>query len=157
MMAVIRLITATVQHCETQKSTKDVKSTGAEHIRFVAASSTQKDQEEQQHNSTWYDCVQSPAPEWYECQEQVWSHTKQQWVAKHPGQTTSEIRRIKREKKVEAVTAQYQKTMAALEEAGSNQSEEEACLRGRSTNHAQREDTRESSEIKQESEARVNN
>ena len=29
MTAVIRLITATVQHCEAQKSTKDVQSTGA--------------------------------------------------------------------------------------------------------------------------------
>ena len=100
MIAVIRLITATVQHCETQKSAEEVKTTGAKHIRFVAAALTLKDEDEQQHSNTWYDCIQSPEPEWYDYQEQVWSHTKQQLTSKHPGQTTSEIRRChaKREK-----------------------------------------------------------
>ena len=156
-MAVVRLITATVQPCETQKSTKQVKSTGAEHIRVVAAASTQNDEDEQQHNSTWYDCIQLPEPEWCDCQEQAWSHTKQQLIAKHPGHTTSEIRRMQRERKVEAVTAQYQKSMAALKEAGDDQAEEEEYQRGRSTNRTQRDDTIEPAETRQESDARVNN
>ena len=68
MMAVVRLITAAVQHCETQKSIKELKATEAEHIRFIAAAA-QKDDDEQQHKGTWNDCIQSPEPEWYECQE----------------------------------------------------------------------------------------
>ena len=97
MIAVIRLITATVQHCETQKSAAEMKPTGAKHIRFVAAASTLKDKDEQQRSSTWYDCRQSPEPEWDDCQEQVWSRTKQQLIARHPGHTTSEMD-AKREK-----------------------------------------------------------
>ena len=77
-------------------------------------------------------------------------------MATHPGQTTSEIRRMQRERKVEAVTAQYQKSMAALEEAGGDQAEEEEDQRGRSISRAQREDTREPAEMSQESETRVN-
>ena len=55
VMAVIRLITATVQHCETQKSIKDSKSAKAEHIKSVAAASVQE--EDHQHSSTWHDCI----------------------------------------------------------------------------------------------------
>ena len=157
MMAVIRLITASVQHCETQKSAEEVEPTGAKHIRFVSAASTPKDKDEQQPGSTWHDCIQSPEPEWHDCQEQVWSHAKQQLIARHPRQTTSEIRRMQRERNAEAVTAQYQKSVAALEEAGSDQAEKEEAQRGRGINRAQREDTREQTKMNQESETRVNN
>ena len=46
--------------------------------------------------------------------------------------------------------------MAALEEAGSDQAEEEEGQRGRNINRAQREDTSEPAEINQESETMVN-
>ena len=125
-MAVMRLITAAVRHCETQKSTTELKMTEAEHIRFVAAAA-QADRDEKLHKDTWHDCIQSPETERYECQEQARSHTKQQLIliTKHPGHTTSQIRRMQRARKVEAVTAQYQKSMAALEEAGDGQAEDE--------------------------------
>ena len=133
IMAGIRLITASVQHCETQKSAEETELTGAKHIRFTAAASAPKCEDEQRHSSTWHDCKQSPEPEWYNCQEQVWSHvhTKQQLIAKNPGQTPSEIRRMQMERNAEAVTAQYQKSMAALEDAGNDQAEEEEDQRGR--------------------------
>ena len=64
---------------------------------------------------------------------------------------------MQRERKVEAVTAQYEKSMAALEAAGDDQAEEEDRQRGRSSDRTQREDTRELADSRQESEARVNN
>ena len=134
-----------------------MKSTWAEHNRFVAAASTHKYEDAQQHNSTWHDCIKSPEPEWYDCQERVWAHTKQQLIPKHPGHTTSEIRRMQGDRKVEAVTAQYQKSMAAVEEAGDDQAEEEGRQRGRRIGCTQREDTKEPADTKQESDARVNN
>jgi len=125
VMAVIRLITASVQHCETQKAPATVPPTGTKHIRFSAAIGAPEETEEQEHNSTWHECEQSPEPEWHDCQQQGWSHRKQQVIAKNPGQTTSEIRRKQRERQVAAITEQHQKSMAALEEAAKEQAEEE--------------------------------
>ena len=57
---------------------------------------------------------------------------------------------------MEAVTVQYQKSMAALEETEGDQAEKNERQRGRSINRTQREDTREPAEMNRESEARVN-
>ena len=66
---------------------------------------------------------------------------------------------MQRERKVEAVAAQHQKSLEALEEAGDidSQTEDEECQRGRGIGRTQRETTQEAAGIKQEADATVDN
>ena len=63
---------------------------------------------------------------------------------------------MQRERNAEAVAAQHRKSMAALEDAGSDHAEEEEGHMGRNINRTLRKYTREPTETSQESETRVN-